>query len=116
MLTEEQVRKILCAATTDKIMILTVNDNTAVNIKSDIVDYITSHGLGSTMSEAKQRGYIFFSGGFENICIMSADWWNSHATIDFNGTVYVTNRIITDIRHITNNPLPFTELIERTAV
>lgn len=38
------------------------------------------------------------------------------ATIDFNGTVYVTNRIITDIRHITNNPLPFTELIERAAV
>lgn len=116
MLTDEQIQRILCKAARERLLILTVSDGLAVDIKTDIVDYIKNHGLASAMSDAKTRGYIYFVGGFEHIGIMSADWWSKHSPFDFKGAVYITNKQITNIPHIIREPRPFTELIEKVGL
>ena len=106
--TDEQVQKILCLAARRKVLILTVRDRTAVGLKDSILDYIYRHGMGNVLQRFQpERGKIFFRGAFENIAVMTVNWWNSHAGCAlyvFDGLVFVTNRCITDINHIKEKP------------
>ncbi|MBP1560388.1 MAG: hypothetical protein J6C96_03985 [Oscillospiraceae bacterium] len=112
--TDEQICKILSLATRRKVLILTVKDRTAVGLKDSITDYIHRHGMGNVLQRFQpKRGRIFFKGAFETVMVMSVDWWNSHAGCDlyvFDGLVYITNRCITDIKHIKEEPRPITEI------
>ncbi|MGN1305330.1 MAG: hypothetical protein ACI4YB_09885 [Oscillospiraceae bacterium] len=112
--TDEQVQKILCLAARRKVLILTVRDRTAVGLKDSIVDYIYRHGMGNVLQRFQpERGKIFFKGAFENIAVMTVDWWNRHAGCAlyvFDGLVFVTNRCITDIKHIKEKPRAVTEI------
>lgn len=115
ILSVEQVQKILCTAALNKILILTVNDKTAVRMRDCITEYINYRGMGTALSRYQsKRGCIYFNGGFETIMIMPVSHWNDHfgAVYDFDGLVYVTNRHITDIKRITNAPQPISALWE----
>lgn len=116
-LTDKQVQQILCAATTRKLLILCVNEDTALRMKKDITDYIVTHRLETALSPVRAVGWIYFKGGFEHIGIMSIARWVRESksmlrgTIDFGGEVYVTNKAIKDIPHIVREPMPLTVLI-----
>jgi hypothetical protein len=113
ILSVEQVQKILCTAIDHKILILTMNDKTAVEMRECITDYIHHQGIGAALSRYQsKRGCIYFNGGFENILLMPVDWWNNNfgQKCDFEGLVFVTNRQITDIKRIVNTPLPISVL------
>ena len=72
--TDEQVGKILCLAVSRKVLILTVKDSTAVELKDSIVDYLYSHGMGQLISKYQSsRGQICFNGAFENITVQCVD-------------------------------------------
>lgn len=115
--TDEQVGKILCLAVSRKVLILTVKDSTAVELKDSIVDYLYSHGMGQLISKYQSsRGQICFYGAFENITVQCVGWWNSHckcALYVFDGLVFVTNRCITDIKQIKGRPRLITEIWEK---
>ena len=115
--TDEQVGKILCLAVNRKVLILTVKDSTAVELKDSIVDYLYSHGMGQLISKYQSsRGQICFYGAFENITVQCVGWWNSHckcALYVFDGLVFVTNRCITDIKQIKEQPRLITEIWEK---
>ena len=108
-LTEEQIKQILWVATTNKILILTVNDNMAYDLKSDIVSYLKSNGFGTALSTVQKRGYIYFNGAVEHIMVMSLSWYKRIAKFDFNGLVLITNRSIIDVPYILQQPILLTE-------
>ncbi|MGN1137105.1 MAG: hypothetical protein ACI4SF_12910 [Oscillospiraceae bacterium] len=112
--TDEQIKKILCLAIRREVLILTVRDSTAVGLKESIIDHIYRRGMGNVLQRFQpERGKIFFNGGFHSISVMSIGWWNSRPRIAlyvFDGLVYVTNRCITDIKHIKEKPRAVTEI------
>lgn len=112
LLSVKQIQDILCLAIKNKLLIITLGNKYAADIKEDIINYIRSNGLGTTLSSQDCYGYIHFSGGFQNIAIMSAAWWNSHSSsvLEFDGLVFTTNSTITDICNIKNTPLPITTI------
>lgn len=116
-LADKQIQQILCAATTRKLLILTVNDDTALRMKKDITDYIVTHSLETALSPVRAVGWIYFMGGFEHIGIMSSTRWKRESksklrgAVAFGGDVYVTNKAIKDIPNIVSEPMPLTALI-----
>ena len=114
--TDEQIRKILCLAVDHKILILTVKDQTAVELKDSIEEYLYHHKMGQLISKYKLRGQFFFRGAFQTIIVQCVGWWNSHCKCDcyfFDGLVFVTNRCITDIKQIKDQPRLITEIWEK---
>lgn len=112
--TDEQVVKILCLAIRREVLILTIRDSTALGLKDSIIDYIYRRSMGNVLPMFQsESGKILFKGGFQNITVMSIDRWNSQPRIAlyvFNGLVFVTNRCITDIRQIKEQPRLITEI------
>ena len=112
--TDEQIGKILCLAVNRKVLILTVQDRTAVELKDSIVEYLYNHNMGQLISKYQStRGQICFYGAFETITVQWVYWWNSHqkcALYLFDGLVFVTNRCITDVQHIKGRPRLITEI------
>lgn len=116
-LTDKQIQQILCTATTKKLLILTVNDDTALRMKKDITDYIVTHSLETALSPVRAVGWIYFMGGFEHIGVMSIARWvreskpKLRGAVVFGGDVYITNKAIKDIPNIVSEPMPLTALI-----
>ena len=112
--TDEQIGKILCLAVSRKVLILTVQDRTAVELKDSIVEYLYNHNMGQLISKYQStRGQSCFYGAFETITVQCVHWWNSRqkcALYLFDGAVYVTNRCITDVQHIKGRPRLITEI------
>lgn len=117
-LTDEQIRKLLCLALDNEILILTVKDNTATEMRESITDWLYAHNRGAILPRTQpHRGVLYFKGSFETIRIMTVDHWNTHAGCAlyvFKGLVFVTNRSITDIRQIKEPPRPVTEIWLKT--
>lgn len=113
MLTTEQIKKIIVAAVESELLILTVKSNTAREMCRDITDYIKDLGAESCLQNLscfKNYDGIIFKGGYENIYIMSAEKWNFGLKKIFSGRVFVTNKSITDIKYISEAPLPVAAL------
>lgn len=110
MLSDAQIQKILCEALRSPLLILTVSDNTAQEIRSDIISYIKNNRMGTALSDNLPRYYILFRGGFENIIVMPQFRWEVHAKFDFKGKVYITNSGIENVPYITSAPLSIMEL------
>lgn len=113
MLTTEQVKKIIVAAVESELLILTVKSETAREMCRDITDYIKNIGAEDclqNLSYFKNYDGITFKGGYENIYIMSAEKWNFGLKRIFTGRVFVTNKSITDIKYISETPLPIAAL------
>lgn len=113
MLTAEQVKKIIVAALKSELLILTVKSETAMEMCGDITDYIKNlgaEGCLQNISCIKNYDGIVFKGGYENIYIMSAEKWNFGRKRIFTGRVFVTNKSITDIKYISETPLPIAAL------
>lgn len=116
-LTDKQVQQVLCAAATRKLLILCVNEDTALRMKKDITDYIVTHRLETALSPVRAVGWIYFKGGFEHIGVMSIARWvreskpKLRGAVVFGGDVYITNKAIKDIPNIVSEPMPLTALI-----
>ena len=112
MLSDEQIQKILCKALRSPLLILTVSDNTAQEMRADIISYIKNNRMGTALANILPRYYILFRGGFENIIIMPQFRWEVQAKFPFKGNVYITNSGIENIPHITSAPLSIMELFK----
>lgn len=112
MLSDEQIQKILRKALRSPLLILTVSDNTAQEMRTDIISYIKNNRMGTALSDILPRYYIIFRGGFENIIIMPQYRWDVQAKFPFTGKVYITNSGIENVPHITSVPLSIMELFK----
>ncbi len=113
MLSTEQIQKILIAALESELLILTVKGETAQEMSRDITDYIKRLGAeGCLKSPSYVKNYdgILFKGGYEDIYIMSAEKWNFAGKRIFRGRVFITNSQITDVKFVSETPLPITSL------
>lgn len=113
MLTAGQVQKIIIAALKSELLILTVKSETAREMCRDITDYIKNLGAeGCLQNSSYVKNYdgIAFKGGYENIYIMSAEKWNFGKKPIFKGRVFITNKMITDVKYVSETPLPVAAL------
>ncbi len=113
MLTVTQVQKILIAALESELLILTVKSEAAQEMSRDVTDYIKRLGAeGCLKSPSYVKNYdgILFKGGYENIYIMSAEKWNFGKKRIFKGRVFITNKLITDVKYVSETPLPITSI------